>query len=89
MRNETYVKAVDTLRHQYDDPEALRVSIYDKLSNLSIHSNHVSQLRNGVQSLQQIIRQLEAANDTANSQPYLLQQIIDKIPTFTMLEVQR
>ncbi|MCP3668297.1 MAG: DUF1759 domain-containing protein, partial [Gammaproteobacteria bacterium] len=89
MRNETYVKAVDTLRYQYDDPEALRVSLYDKLSKLSIHSNHVSQLRDGVQSLQQIIRQLEAAGDPVNSQPYLLQQIIDKIPTFTMLEVQR
>ena len=80
LTSENYTVAVKLLQERFGRKEAIVEALYFKLQNLPKGSNKFVEIQRMSETIEKVLRQLEAQGEFINEQRILIQQIISKYP---------
>ena len=80
VNNENYDVALRLLRERFGRPEKIIELLYSKLQVIPRCSNKLMDIKHTGDSIEKILRQLEAQNEPINLQRMLIQQLLAKFP---------
>ena len=88
VTNENYIHAVEILQKRFGNIEIIKDTLYSKLRNLSFASNKMVELRQTMNIMDKILRQLSALNEDINH-PSVVRQLLEKLSAETLTELER
>ena len=77
---DNYPLAIKTLKDRFGKKDAIIELLYSKLQNMPRSGNNFSQVKSTCDSVEKLLRQLEAQGEVVSNQRTLIQQIISKFP---------
>ena len=80
LTSENYTVAVKLLQERFGRKEAIIEALYFKLQSLPKVNNKFAEIQRMSESIEKVLRQLEAQGESINEQRILIQQIISKYP---------
>ena len=80
LTSENYTVAVKLLQERFGRKEAIIEVLYFKLQSLPKVNNKFAEIQRMSESVEKVLRQLEAQGESINEQRILIQQIISKYP---------
>ena len=80
LTSENYSLVVKLLKERFGRMEAIVESLYFKLQNLPKTGNKYSDIQRVSETIEKVLRQLEAQGESIDEQRVLIQQIISKYP---------
>ena len=89
VNNENYDVALRLLRERFGRPEKIIELLYSKLQVIPRCSNKLMDIKHTGDSIEKILRQLEAQNEPINSQRMLIQQLLAKFPADFLLKLEQ
>ena len=78
LTNDNYALAVRLLQEKFGQKEAIVVVLYSRLQNLPKAGNKFVDIQRTSETIEKLLRQLEAQGEFKNEQRILIQQIISK-----------
>ena len=77
------------LKERFGRPEKIIELLYSELQAIPKCSNKFMDIKHMCDSIEKILRQLEAQNELVNSQKMLIQQLLAKFPDDFLLKVEQ
>ena len=84
-----YPVAYETLQERFGNKEECIDKLYMELDKIDFSSNHPLDLRDSLDELTGVIRQLEAYGEQVSYNRPIINQIVRKLPTSTQIELEK
>ena len=88
LTNDNYALAVRLLQEKYGQKEAIVGVLYSKLQNLPKANSKFADIQRTSETIEKLLRQLEAQGESINEQKILIQQIISKYPSEVIVKLE-
>ena len=88
LTNDDYALAVRLLQEKFGQKEAIVGVLYSRLQNLPKASNKFVDIQRTSETIEKLLRQLEAQGELINEQRILIQQIISKYPSEVIIKLE-
>lgn len=88
VTNDTYDVAIRTLREKLGKRDAIVQSLYTALQQLSKSTNRFQNVKRTPESVEKLLRQLEAQGERVNDQRLLIQQLVSKFPVEVVTKLE-
>ena len=88
LTSENYSLVIKLLQERFGRKEAIVESLYSKLQNLPKSGNKFAEVQQVCETIEKLLRQLEAQGESINEQRTLIQQIISKYPTEVIIKLE-
>ena len=89
VNNDNYDVALRLLKERFGRPEKIIELLYSKLQAIPKCSNKFMDIKHTCDSIEKILRQLEAQNEPVNLQKMLVQQLLAKFPDDFLLKLEQ
>ena len=88
ITSENYEVATKLLKDRFGRREAIVESLYSKLQNLPKSGGKFSEIQYVSETIEKLLRQLEAQRELINNQRTLIQQIMSKYPVEVIVRLE-
>ena len=88
LTNDNYALAVRLLQEKFGQKKAIVGVLYSRLQNLPKASNKFVDIQRTSETIEKLLRQLEAQGELINEQRILIQQIISKYPSEVIVKLE-
>ena len=88
LTNDNYALAVRLLQEKFGQKEAIVGVLYSKLQNLPKANSKFADIQRTSETIEKLLRQLEAQGESINEQKILIQQIISKYPSEVIVKLE-
>ena len=88
LTSENYALVIKLLQDRFGRKEAIVESLYSKLQNLPKTGNKFAEVLHMCETIEKLLRQLEAQGEYISEQGILIQQIISKYPTEVITKLE-
>ncbi|XP_065189369.1 uncharacterized protein LOC135819998 [Sycon ciliatum] len=88
ITNNNYATAVQLLKERYGRTDNIVAALYTKLQRLQSTSSKHRDIRNTIDNIERILRQLSAMGISVEQQPLLVQHILSKFPTEVLTKLE-
>ena len=88
LTSENYTVAIKLLQDRFGRKEAIVEALYFKLQNLPKANNKFVEIQRMSDTIEKVLRQLEAQGEFINEQRILIQQIISKYPSEVITKLE-
>ena len=86
--DDNYDDAVALLKEQFGQEEVIIESLYAKLQSLPKSCNKFTEVRQTYQSIEKVLRQLEAQGEAINNQRILIKLVLSKFPSEVIVKLE-
>ena len=88
VTNENYDTAIRLLTDKFGKREVIIDTLYSQLQFLPVATNQSSDVKSTFESIEKILRQLEAVKEDINNQKVLIQQVLSQFPTQVIVKLE-
>ena len=89
LTNDNYALAVRLLQEKFGQKEAIVGVLYSKLQNLPKANSKFADIQRTSETIEKLLRQLEAQGESIYEQKILIQQIISKYPSEVIVKLEK
>ena len=88
MTNDNYPVAIHILEDKFGKKEATIEALYSQLQHLPTVMNRFTEVKSTYETIERILRQLEAQGERVDQRRILTQQILSKFPTNVLVKLE-
>ena len=88
VTNDNYPVVIHILEDKFGKKEAIIEALYSQLQHLPTVTNRFTEVKSTYETIERILRQLEAQGERVDQQRILTQQILSKFPTNVLVKLE-